>query len=225
MVASLTVALVIPIMDSGYHFLIEGPGGQMISNTEVLPAPQANMLAVIIEGLMANSPQPLLLYSLGGIIALMLYFAGVPMLAFALGMYLPISLTSAQLAGGFTAWMISRSGKNDEVKNARREQGTLIASGIMAGAAIMGIFSAVMRLKEVGAPIRSLSLGVNFFYAESSSGNVLLKHQAAEWFAGFNGQILGLSMFILLGVACFFLARKGAQWDLADAANEESKKD
>jgi hypothetical protein len=147
----------------------------------------------------------------------MLYLADVPMLAFALGMYLPISITSAQLAGGFTAWLVSRSGRTPEIQNARREQGTLIASGMMAGAAIIGIISAVLRLKEVGAPIRHLSLGVDFFYKTSEAGNVLLKHAAQPWYKGFTGQIISLVAFVLLGVACFLLARKGAAWDLAGA--------
>jgi len=138
------------------------------------------------------------------------------MLAFALGMYLPISITSAQPAGGFTAWVVSRSGKTPEIQNARREQGTLIASGMMAGAAIIGILSAVLRLKEVGAPIRHLSVGVDFFYHTSKAGNVLLKSNPAEWFAGFEGQILSLVMFVLLAASCYLLARKGAAWDLAN---------
>jgi hypothetical protein len=211
------VAFIIPVMDHSYHFLVEGPGGKLISNTEVLPAPQANMLAAIIEGLMSRAEQPVLLYSLGGLIAIMLYLAGVPMLAFALGMYLPISITSAQLVGGMTAWLVSRSGKTEEIKTARREQGTLIASGIMAGAAIFGIISAVLRLPEAGAPIRWLSIGVNFFYESSSSGNILLSDRAAPWYEGFSGQMLSLGMFALLGVACFLLARKGAVWDLAES--------
>jgi len=215
-VASLTVAFIIPVMDSAYHFLVEGPGGTLVSNQEVLPAPQANMLAAIINGLMSGKEQPVLLYILGGLIAIMLYLAGIPMLAFALGMYLPISITSAQLAGGFTAWLVSRSGKTEEIKNARREQGTLIASGMMAGAAIIGILSAVLRLKEVGAPIRHLSVGVDFFYETSEAGNVLLKHAPREWFAGFEGQILSLVMFVLLAASCYLLARKGAAWDLAE---------
>ena len=223
-IAAITVAIVIPVMDSAYHFLVQGPTGAMISNTEVLPAPQANMLAAIIKGLMSSAEQPMLLYSLGGIIAIMLYMAGVPMLAFALGMYLPIAITASQLAGGFTAWLISRSGKTEEVKNARREQGTLIASGVMAGAAIVGIVAAVMRLKEVGAPIRFLSVGVNYFYETSKeTGNVLLKHAAADWYKGYSGQMISLLAFIGLGAACYLLARTGAKWELEETAAADAK--
>jgi putative OPT family oligopeptide transporter len=216
--AALTVAFVIPVMDNAYHFLVAGPGGKLISNTEVLPAPQANMLAEIIRGLMSRADQPILLYCLGGLISIMLYMAGVPMLAFALGMYLPISLTLSQLIGGFTAWMIERSGGSEEVRTARREQGTLIASGLMAGAAIIGIVSAVLRLTEVGAPIRYLAVGEKFVLkaAEKGSGQVLVS-KAQEWFEGFNGQIVGLIAFVALALLCYLLARKGAAADLAEA--------
>ncbi len=163
-VASLVVAFVIPVMDQAYHFLIMDPStGLMVSNDQVLPAPQANMLAAVSKGLMSDpANQPWLLYGLGGIVAIMLFMAGVPMLAFALGMYLPISINMAVLAGAATAFVISRTGGSESVRKARSEQGTLIASGIMAGAAILGIFTAVMRLPAVGAPIQYVSVGVDF---------------------------------------------------------------
>jgi putative OPT family oligopeptide transporter len=223
-VAAITVAFIIPVMDNAYHFLVEDATGKLVSNQEVLPAPQANMLGAVISGMMSGKAQPVLLYILGGLIAIMLYLANVPMLAFALGMYLPISITSSQLAGGFVAWIVSRSGKNDQIKNARREQGTLIASGMMAGAAIVGIVSAVMRLPEVGAPIRHLSAGVDFFYETTKAGNVILQHKASEWFAGFPGQGLSLALFVLLGVACFALARKGAHWEMTESGEAERDK-
>jgi putative OPT family oligopeptide transporter len=216
--AALTVAFIIPVMDHAYHFLVAGPGGKLISNTEVLPAPQANMLAEIINGLMSRAEQPILLYCLGGLIAIMLYMAGVPMLAFALGMYLPISLTTSQLVGGFTSWLVARSGGSEEVRTARREQGTLVASGLMAGAAIVGIISAVLRLTEVGAPIRYLAIGEKFVLkaAEKGTGQVL-DSKALDWFKGFEGQLIGLVAFALLAVIVYLLARKGASWDLAEA--------
>lgn len=223
-VAALTVAFVIPIMDSGYHFLIEGPGGALISNTEVLPAPQANMLAAITNGLMSNAAQPVLLYGLGGLIAILLYMAGVPMLAFALGMYLPISINLAGLAGAFTGWLISKTGKTPAIKQARTEQGTLIASGLMAGAAIIGIISAVMRLVEVRAPIRFLSIGEKYFFETSKfTGTLFLKSTPAPWYEGFTGQMLSLIAFVGLGLLCYFLARKGANWELKDAQDAELK--
>jgi putative OPT family oligopeptide transporter len=220
--ASLTVAAVIPIMDQSYHFLVQSPAtGEWISNTEVLPAPQANMLAAIIKGLMSNAQQPILLYSLGGLVSILLYLASVPMLAFSLGMYLPISLTVSQLAGGFCAWLISRSGGSEEVRTSRREQGTLIASGIMAGAALIGIVSAILRLPETGALIRHLSVGVSFSYENPQAENLVLKSVSSPTFEGMEGQMLGLVAFVLLGAACYFLARLGSKWERAEATARE----
>lgn len=224
LVASLTVAFIIPVMDRSYHFLVAGPTGEMVANSEVLPAPQANMLAAIVKGLMSNAQQPVLLYVLGGLIAILLYMANVPMLAFALGMYLPISINMTVLAGGFVAWLVSKTGKTQEVKSARQEQGNLIASGLIAGAAIIGIFSAVFRLPEVGAPIRFLSLGEKFFY-EGAGASLRLGSETAAWFDGFTGQFISLIAFVGLALACYGLARLGARWDIEEAAETERRED
>jgi hypothetical protein len=199
-------------MDSGYHFLIEDPvTGQLVSNEQALPAPQANMIAAVSRGLMADpANQPWLLYGLGGGIAVMLFMAGVPMLAFALGMYLPISINAAVLAGAVAAWLIGRTGGSDRVRQARSEQGILIASGLMAGAAIFGVITAFLRNPDLGAPIRFISVGVDFNLMDGS-----LSETAAHWYEGFQGQLIGLVMLLLLGVVCFLLARVGAQWSLA----------
>lgn len=214
-VAALVVALVIPLMDQAYHFIVEDPStGAMVSNEQVLPAPQANMIAAVSKGLMQDpANQPWLLYGLGGIVALMLLMSGVPMLAFALGMYLPIGINAAVLAGAVVAWIISKTGGSDEVREARAEQGTLIASGLMAGAAIFGILTAILRLPQIGAPIRFISVGREFSL-ETVRGIAVLEEHTHEWFDGVLGQGIGLGMYIVLGVACFFLARLGAKWYL-----------
>ncbi len=209
-VAALVVAVVIPLMDQGYHFLIE-KGGRLVSNEEVLPAPQANMIAAVVRGLMTGGEQPYLLYALGALLSLLVTMAGLPTLAFALGMYLPISLTSAQLVGGFVAWLVARSGGSDAVRQARKEQGMLIASGLMAGAAIFGILSAVLRLKETGFAVRFLSIGVDFSQKVSATGEPVLASEPAPWFAGAAGQGLGLAAFVGLMVATVLLARWGAR--------------
>ncbi len=168
--AALVVAFVVPLMDDAYHFVVPDPdapagSGEVISNDKVLPAPQANMIAAVSKGLMDDpANQPWLLYGLGGIVAILLFMAGLPMLAFALGMYLPIAINLAVLGGAAVAWVIARTGGSKEVRQARAEQGTLIASGLMAGAAIIGIFTAVMRLPAVGAPIRFISVGEEYSY-------------------------------------------------------------
>ena len=158
-VAALVVAAVIPLMDAAYHFLDPATG---LPNDKVLPAPQANMIGALARGLMADpAGQPWLLYALGGVVALVLLMAGVPMLAFALGMYLPISINMAVLAGAVCGWIIGKTGKKEEVRKARAEQVNLIAAGLMAGAAIVGLIIAVLRLPAVGAPVRYVSVGID----------------------------------------------------------------
>ncbi|MDX2437140.1 MAG: oligopeptide transporter, OPT family [Acidobacteriota bacterium] len=218
-VAALVVAAVIPIMDNAYGFLITDPEtGLLVSNEQALPAPQANMIAAVSRGLMDNpANQPWLLYGLGGAVAVMLWMAGIPMLAFALGMYLPISINMAVLAGAVVAWIVGRTGGSEEVREARAEQGTLIASGLMAGAAIFGVITAILRTPDVGAPIRFLSFGVDFTLQDG-----VLSETAAHWYEGFQGQIIGLVMLLLLGLACYFLARLGARWLLEAQQSEDS---
>jgi len=225
-VASLVVAMIVPLMDSAYHFLVTDPAtGQLVSNEQVLPAPQANMLAAVSRGLMDDpANQPWLLYGLGGMVALMLLMAGVPMLAFALGMYLPMSINSAVLAGAIVAWIVSKTGGSEEVRRVRAEQGTLIASGLMAGAAIFGIITAVLRLPKLGAPIQYLSVGIKFRLEEvvGQEGIAVLHEQALEWYTAAKGQWLGLLMLVLLGITCFALARVGARWQL-EAENKSAQ--
>lgn len=218
-VAALVVAVVIPLMDQSYHFLIE-KGGRLVSNEEVLPAPQANMLAAVVRGLMTGGEQPYLLYALGALISILVTMAGLPTLAFALGMYLPISLTSAQLLGGVVAWLVARSGGSEAVRQARKEQGILIASGLMAGAAIFGILSAVLRLKETGFAVRFVSIGVEFTEKVSASGEPVLASEPASWFAGPIGQGIGLAAFFGLMIATFFLARWGARMQMETTSRD-----
>jgi putative OPT family oligopeptide transporter len=222
--ASLVVAFVIPIMDSGYHFLVPDPTtGELVSNSKVLPAPQANMIAAVSKGLLQDrANQPWLLYGLGGFVAIMLYMAGVPMLAFALGIYLPIDINMAVLAGAFVAYIVSKTGGSEKVRKARADQGILIASGMMAGAAIIGIVSAILRQPLLGAPIRFLSQGEEFKLAYTEAGEAFLPPgKAAEWFEGLIGQGVSLAMFVGLAIVCFLLAVLGASWSLREEEEAE----
>ncbi len=229
-VASLTVAFVIPLMDASYHFMVpldpSDPASVLTSNTEVLPAPQANMLAAIVQGVMSRGDQPYLLYGLGGLIAIMLMMVGLPPLAFSLGMYLPISINLAVLFGGVTSWVIGRTGGSEKVRKARSAQGILIASGMMAGAAIIGIVTALLRI-DLGPgfleyPIRLVSIGEKFVVATNAAGDTYLDGTAAHWYEGFPGQGLSLLMFLALAGACFLLARWGAAKEIEERA--EAKK-
>ncbi|MCD4748427.1 MAG: hypothetical protein K8R59_03545, partial [Thermoanaerobaculales bacterium] len=123
-------------------------------------------------------------------------------------------INSAVLAGAVVAWIISKTGGSEEVRAARAEQGTLIASGLMAGAAIFGIISAVLRVPDAGALIQYMSVGVDFGMVDGQ----LIEH-AHKWFEGSTGQGIGLAMYAVLAFACFFLARLGARWQL-DADNK-----
>jgi putative OPT family oligopeptide transporter len=218
--AALVVAVMIPLFDSAYQFVKEDPDtGLMVSNVKELPAPQANMIAAVSRGLMDDpANQPWLLYGLGGAIALMLLMTGIPMLAFALGMYLPISINAAVLAGAVTAWIVARTGGSAEERQNRQDQGILIASGLMAGAALFGVLTAFLRTTEFGAWIRFISVGQRFSLDETGDSLVSV---AMPWYEGFQGQLIGLVMLIVLAVICFLLARLGARWQ---AEAEKSRK-
>ncbi len=111
-----------------------------------LPAPQANAMAALIEPLMkAGARVPWYLYLAGAIIALILEFIGIPPLAFALGMYIPMELNTPLLVGGFISYLILRSSKDKELNKRRNDKGILIGSGFIAGGAIMGVVSALFK--------------------------------------------------------------------------------
>ena len=110
-----------------------------------LAAPQANAMAAVIEPLMNGAGAPWALYGIGALIAIALTFAGVPALAFALGMFIPMELNTPLLVGGIINWYVTSRSKDPAVNNARGEKGTLIASGFIAGGALMGVVSALLR--------------------------------------------------------------------------------
>ncbi|MCK9458893.1 MAG: oligopeptide transporter, OPT family [Proteobacteria bacterium] len=228
-VAALVVAFVIPVMDKGYGFVkkdesgapMKDEMGNLVSNTDQLPAPQANMIAAVSRGLLDDpAKQPWLLYGLGAIMAIILYMAGVPMLAFALGMYLPFGINMAVLFGAFTAWIVSKTGGSDRVRQARAEQGTLIASGLMAGAAIFGIITAVLRLPDIGAPIQHISLGLGL-KLEGAGLAEMPPQNAFQTFYAENGQILSLVMLCALALACFLLAMWGAKKTIREEDSQQ----
>lgn len=133
-VSAATVVWIISLLDKIYGF---AGGG--------LPAPQANAMAAIIQPLMSNQPAPWMLYIAGAIISLILAMINVPVLAFALGMYLPQEINTPLLIGGLISHYVSTRSKDEKINNARRERGTLIASGFIAGGALMGVVSVIIR--------------------------------------------------------------------------------
>lgn len=114
-----------------------------------LAAPQANAMAAVIDPLMNGVDAPWILYGIGALIAIVLTVCKVPALAFALGMFIPIQLNIPLLVGGAINWYVTSRSKDPEVNKARGEKGTLIASGFIAGGALMGVVSALLRFGGV----------------------------------------------------------------------------
>lgn len=135
LVAAATVGGVMIILNKTYGFVGEN----------ALVAPQANAMAAVIEPLMSGGGAPWLLYGIGAIISIALAFLGVPALAFSLGMFIPLELNLPLMVGGAIAWFVSTRSKQEKLNTARKERGTLIASGFIAGGALMGVVSALIR--------------------------------------------------------------------------------
>lgn len=128
-------------------------GGVMIMLNKVygftgenaLVAPQANAMAAVIEPLMMGGQTPWMLYIVGAVLAVLLNWLGVPALAFSLGMFIPLELNTPLLVGGIVSWFVSTRSKDENVNKLRKDKGTLLASGFIAGGALMGVVSACMR--------------------------------------------------------------------------------
>ena len=155
-VSAATVAGVLMILNQTYGFVGEG----------ALVAPQANAMAAVIKPLMEGGATPWMLYLAGAALALILTMIGVPALAFALGMFIPLELNTPLLIGGLVSWWVGSRSRDERTNRARRERGTLIASGFIAGGALMGVVSALLRY-----------LGTDWF---ASSWNA---SKGAEWLA------------------------------------------
>ena len=138
-----------------------------------LAAPQANAMAAVIDPLMNGVGAPWLLYGIGALIAIVLTVCKVPALPFALGMFIPIELNTPLLVGGFINWFVTSRSKDAAMNKARGEKGTLIASGFIAGGALMGVVSALLRF-----------CGVQFDYA--------------AWWANPMSQVVALLAYVML---------------------------
>ena len=162
-ISAATVAGVMIILNKTYGF---GPDSPLV-------APQANAMAEVIRPLMSGGETPWILYFAGAALALTLTMIGVPALAFALGMFIPLSLNTPLLVGGLIAWFVSSRSKDKALNKARADRGTLIASGFIAGGALMGVVSAVLRFCEI-----------DWF--------------AAEWNASKGAEWLSVAMYVLI---------------------------
>ncbi len=138
-VAAATVGGVMLVLNKTYGFV----------GDDALVAPQANAMAAVIQPMMNGGNAPWLLYGIGAVIAILLTVFKVPALAFCLGMFIPIDLNLPLLLGGAISWFVSSRSKDKAVNEARAAKGTLIASGFIAGGALMGVVSAILKFANV----------------------------------------------------------------------------
>ena len=164
-VSAATVAGVMIILNKTYGFVGEN----------ALTAPQANAMAAVIKPLMEGGETPWILYFAGAVLALVLNWIGVPALAFSLGMFIPMSLNLPLVVGGAIAWFVSNRSKDEALNKARFDRGTLLASGFIAGGALMGVVAAVLKF-----------VGVDLYMTDWAESN------SAEW--------LALAMYIALAI-------------------------
>ncbi|HYQ81226.1 MAG TPA: OPT/YSL family transporter, partial [Anaeromyxobacteraceae bacterium] len=190
-VASAATTAVIFLMAKVYGFTPDA------AHPNALPAPQPNAMAAVLRGVMGTGGAPWFLYGVGAVFAVASELCGVSGLAFALGMYLPMDLNSPLVFGAGVAWLLKRSSRDPAVASARHEKGTLIASGFIAGGALVGVFIALVRFFEDRWKTRLMpDLG-----AAGSLGAWL-----ASW-----GNWLGLAMFLALGIFVHRVSRRAAR--------------
>lgn len=133
-ISAATVAGVMLVLEKTYGF-----------NSGKLAAPQANAMAAVIKPLMSGQGAPWILYGIGAVVALILDRCKIPALAFALGMFIPLELNIPLLVGGAINWYVTSRSTDKAVNKARGDKGTLIASGFIAGGALMGVVSALLK--------------------------------------------------------------------------------
>lgn len=143
LVSAATVAGVMIMLNDIYGFV------ETARTPNPLVAPQANAMAAVIEPLMNGSQAPWLLYGIGAVVAVVLTFAKIPALPFALGMFIPLELNLPLLFGGLVSWYVSSRRKGKKENERRHERGTLIASGFIAGGALMGVVSTLLKFVGV----------------------------------------------------------------------------
>ena len=170
-ISAATVAGVMIVLNKTYGF-----------TSGKLAAPQANAMAAVIKPLMSGQGAPWILYAIGAGIALVLDRCKVPALAFALGMFIPLELNIPLLVGGAINWYVTSRSKEETINKARGEKGTLIASGFIAGGALMGVISALLKFG-----------GIEFQYA--------------TWWENHLSELLSLVAYIAL-IFYFILATK-----------------
>lgn len=189
LVSALTVGIAIFILDRAFSF-----------QSGTLAAPQANLMAAVIKSMMSREPVTWLLYGVGVAVALVAELSAIPPLPLALGMYLPLHLTTPLLVGGFLSHLVKHSTRDKELAERRHNRGTLISSGFIAGGALMGIVLAVLKLAKLD---HYVSLGIPMVLENGK----WVDGQPAGWFAQY-GEIISLVVFILLIAFVYREAKK-----------------
>jgi putative OPT family oligopeptide transporter len=199
LVSAATVGGVMIILNKTYGFVPDA------AHPNPLVAPQANAMAAIIDPLMSGSGAPWLLYGIGAIIAILLTIFKVPALAFALGMFIPFELNIPLLVGGAISWYVSSRSKDKMLNTARQEKGTLLASGFIAGGALMGVVSAAIKYVQTNlADKEILAQGLSRVSEDPVVQKTVLDIDQSYSFvlrpwAESNGAVwLGLGMYVLL---------------------------
>ena len=177
-VSAATVAGVMIVLDKTYGF-----------NSGQLAAPQANAMAAVIKPLMSGQGAPWILYGIGAVLALVLDRCKMPALAFSLGMFIPIQLNIPLIIGGAVNWYVTTRSKDEQINKLRGDKGTLIASGFIAGGALMGVVSALIKF-----------FGIEFDHA--------------EWWQNHLSELLALVAYIAL-ILYFITATKVSGKDKA----------
>jgi putative OPT family oligopeptide transporter len=178
--AAVVVSLVIILLDKVYGF---APGPD---HPNPLPAPQPNAMAAVLRSLMGAEGTRWFLYAAGGIIAVIVEILGISGLAFALGMYIPIELNAPILAGAAVAWFVKRGGRSGADSEDHQDRGTLIASGLIAGGALIGVLSSLIK------------------WIEAQSGRTIIPSLENE---GVAGNWIGLAAFAALCIGIYLAAR------------------
>lgn len=206
-ISSMAVVFTIHFMSGVFAFSPE----DVAAGKPLIDAPQANIMKAIASSMMANEPITWLLYGIGAVIVLICEMLSIPSMIFALGMYLPLELNAPALVGGFISHWVIRSSQNKEISKRRWERGTLIASGFIAGGALLGVVGVVLRNFHLE---RFISAGIPYL----RTFNPVTKTEewgpstAHAWFANY-GQIISLILFFVLCVYMY--------WDSCRAAHEE----
>ncbi|UCE17304.1 MAG: oligopeptide transporter, OPT family [Gemmatimonadota bacterium] len=183
-VSSVTVTAVIILLAKVYGF------APSLHHPTPMPAPQPNAMAAVLSSLMGGGKAPWFLYGIGVVFAVIVEMVGVSGLAFALGMYLPMELNSPILVGAIVAWLVKKSSTDESISKARHDRGLLIASGLIAGGAIIGVVAALLKFFED----KYRTLLIPDFNNVGSAGN---------W--------LGLVVFVLLCVYIYWDAHREAR--------------